>query len=86
MVGQAPRTTGSGRPLLYLAPDIERLPDADPVLRFVVMMCEYALEVARGERPVPYTDESASRFALKALSDDDEWSRAEDQPDTELGR
>lgn len=59
-----------GRTRAYLAPEIEQLPDADPLLRFVVMMCSYALDVAHGVLAGPYADATAALYARNALIDD----------------
>ena len=55
-----------GASRFYLAPAIERLPDGDPKLHVVVLMCTYALEVAEGTAPAPYSDQDALRYARAA--------------------
>ena len=63
--GRVVATVGATR--AYLAPEIERLPDSDPLLRFVVMMCSYALDVGQGVLAGPYDDEIAALYARAAL-------------------
>ena len=41
---------------------------ADPALALVRAKCLYALEVQAGERPGPYSDEAATRYARRALA------------------
>ena len=62
--GEIVATVGATR--LHLAPAIERLPDGDPKLRVVVLMCTYALEVAQGTAPAPYSDQDAVQYAQAA--------------------
>jgi len=52
-----------GRTRFYLAPGIEALPDGHPKLRVAVLMCVYALEVAQGQLPGPYSDDRALAHA-----------------------
>ena len=73
-----------GHTRAYLMPHIEALPDGDPLLRFVVVMCSYALEVAQGRLPGPYSDERAAFFARTALIDDDEFGAVAERADDEL--
>jgi hypothetical protein len=41
---------------------------ADGALALVRAKCLYALEVQAGERPGPYSDEAATRYARRALA------------------
>jgi hypothetical protein len=54
---------------LWLAADIEALPDGHPRKRLVALMVLYARNVLTGELPGPYRDEDAERFACLALLD-----------------
>ena len=55
------------RERIFLADALEgRLP-GDPELTFVLYMCAYAGDVARGELPGPYTDADARRYARACL-------------------
>ena len=42
-------------------------PPGDPELTFVLYMCAYAGDVARGELPGPYTDDDARHYARACL-------------------
>ena len=50
-----------------LADDLAYRPPGDPELVFVVMMCSYATDVARGVLPGPFDDVAARRYARAAL-------------------
>jgi hypothetical protein len=50
-----------------LADDLEQRPPGDPELVFVVMMCAYATDIARGVLPGPYDAADACRYARGAL-------------------
>jgi hypothetical protein len=50
-------------------PATRRLAPGEPRLRLVLYMVRYAELVARGERPPPYDDKDAERFARRALID-----------------
>jgi hypothetical protein len=75
-------TVGATR--CFLAPQIEALPDGDPMLRFVVFMCTYALDIQNGRLPGPYSDERAAFFARSALIDDDDLNALADLSDDEV--
>ena len=55
------------RERIFLADALERRPPGDPELTFVLYMCAYAGDVARGELPGPYTDADAGRYARACL-------------------
>ena len=50
-----------------LADDLAYRPSGDPELVFVVMMCSYATDIARGVLPGPFDDVDARRYARAAL-------------------
>jgi hypothetical protein len=50
-----------------LADDLAYRPSGDPELVFVVMMCAYASDVARGVLPGPYDNADACRYARAVL-------------------
>ena len=50
-----------------LADDLSYRPPGDPELVFVVMMCSYATDIARGVLPGPFDDVDARRYARAAL-------------------
>ena len=50
-----------------LADDLAYRPPGDPELVFVVMMCSYATDIARGLLPGPFDDIDARRYARAAL-------------------
>ena len=50
-----------------LADDLAYRPPGDPELVFVVMMCSYATDIARGLLPGPFDDVAARRYARAAL-------------------
>ena len=50
-----------------LADDLEGRPPGDPELVFVVMMCAYASDIARGLLPGPYDAADARRYARAVL-------------------
>jgi hypothetical protein len=50
-----------------LADDLAYRPPGDPELVFVVMMCSYATDIARGLLPGPFDDVDARRYARAAL-------------------
>ena len=52
---------------VFLAPHIAALPAAHPVRRHVVAKAMYALDVANGVKPGPYTEEDAERWARGLL-------------------
>ena len=68
----------------FLAPQIEALPDGDPMLRFVVFMCAFALDIQNGRLPGPYSDDRATFFARAALIGDEEFAELEALPDDEI--
>ena len=82
--GQIAATVGATR--FYLSAELADLPSGDPHVRFVVLMCTYALEVAQERLPGPYTDDRAALFARSALLDDDEFRRHIARPDAELAQ
>lgn len=50
-----------------LADDLAYRSPGDPELVFVVMMCAYASDVARGVLPGPYDNADACRYARAVL-------------------
>ncbi len=68
----------------YLAPSLEDADAGDPLRRFVAGMCLYALDVAAGRLPGPYTDANAERFARCVLIDSTEFARRQHEPDQRL--
>jgi hypothetical protein len=52
---------------VFLAPHIGGLPFDHPVRQVVVAKALFALEVADGLAPGPYTDEAAERWARRLL-------------------
>jgi hypothetical protein len=50
----------------YLVPEVEQLPEGDPTKRFVAFMCLYALDVAAGRLPGPYSQAVAEAYAQAA--------------------
>ena len=71
--GRPVATVGARR--IHLMPNIEALPDGDPVLRFVAAMCAYALEISQGSVPGPYSDKAAHAYAIEALVSEDDLQR-----------
>ena len=57
----------SPRACFLLADDLAYRPPGDPELVFVVMMCSYATDIARGLLPGPFDDVDARRYARAAL-------------------
>jgi hypothetical protein len=57
----------AARERFFLCDELAQRPAGDPELGFVAFMCAYALDVARGELPGPYTDENARRYARACL-------------------
>jgi hypothetical protein len=55
------------RERILLASALEHRPPGDRELTFVLYMCAYARDVARGMLPGPYTDADARRYARAAL-------------------
>jgi hypothetical protein len=62
--GEVVATAGAGR--FHLGPQIEALPESDPLVRKVILMCVFALDVSSGEVEGPYTDARAEAFAKAA--------------------
>ena len=54
-------------PIAYCADDLAYRPPGDPELVFVVMMCSYATDIARGGPAGPVDDVDARRYARAAL-------------------
>jgi hypothetical protein len=52
---------------IILAAHIAALPPGHPVRRHVVAKAMYALDVADGLKPGPYTDEAAERWARSLM-------------------
>jgi hypothetical protein len=50
-----------------LADDLAYRPPGDPELVFVVLMCAYASDIARGLLPGPYDNANACRYARAVL-------------------
>lgn len=61
-----PAAVAAGTQIL-LAAHIAALPPAHPVRQQVVAKAIYALDIADGLRPGPYTDEAAERWARSLL-------------------
>jgi hypothetical protein len=55
------------RSRFFLADELDRCAISDPERTFVIFMCAYAGDVARGELPGPYTDTDARRYAGACL-------------------
>jgi hypothetical protein len=55
------------RSRFFLADELERRPLADPERTFVILMCAYGGDVARGELPGPYAEADARRYARRCL-------------------
>ena len=55
------------RERIFLADALERRRPGDPELTFVLYMCAYAGDVARGLLPGPYTDADARSYARACL-------------------
>ena len=51
----------------YLCAKLEQRPRPDPDVMFVAAMCLYAREILNGDRPEPYTDQDAARYARAFL-------------------
>jgi hypothetical protein len=60
-----------------LADDLAYRPPGDPELVFVVMMCFYATDIARGLLPGPFDDVDARRYARAALIPEELLERPE---------
>ena len=60
-----------------LADDLAYRPPGDPELVFVVMMCSYATDIARGLLPGPFDDVGARRYARAALIPEELLERPE---------
>jgi hypothetical protein len=60
-----------------LADDLAYRPPGDPELVFVVMMCSYATDIARGLLPGPFDDVDARRYARAALIPEELLERPE---------
>ena len=56
--------TGSS---FILSDDIDKQVDDPAEIRMVVFMCAYAVDVATGRLPGPYSDEQARRYARYCL-------------------
>lgn len=57
----------AGAHRFHLTDDYLRLPDRDVHKRMVLLMCQYAADVLRGEVPGPYRHENAERYARACL-------------------
>jgi hypothetical protein len=71
-----------------LADDLAYRPSSDPELVFVVMLCSYASDIARGLLPGPYDHEVARRYARAVLIPDELLERLDldvDRAATALG-
>ena len=77
--GQPVATVGARR--VHLSAHIAALPDGDPRLRFVTIMCAYALDVAQDAVAGPYTDSDARAFARAALISDEDLARVATRDD-----
>ena len=60
-----------------LADELAYRPPGDPELVFVVMMCSYATDIARGLLPGPFDDVAARRYARAALIPEELLERPE---------
>jgi hypothetical protein len=65
-------------------PAATELRPGHPRLRLFMYMVRYAELVARGERPRPYADADAERFARRALIDPEALAAHGDENDQEL--
>jgi hypothetical protein len=65
------------RECFLLADDLAYRPAGDPELVFVVMMCSYATDIARGVLPGPFDDADARRYARAALIPEELLERPE---------
>jgi hypothetical protein len=63
--GRPAAVVGADR--IFLAPHIAALPPSHPVRRHVVAKAMYALDVADGFEPGPYSDGAAERWARRVL-------------------
>jgi hypothetical protein len=52
---------------IFLSDELEQRPRGDPELTFVLYMCAYAGDIARGQLPAPYTDDDAVQYARACL-------------------
>jgi hypothetical protein len=93
--GEPVACTGGGRACLIR--QLLLRPDDDPERRFVLAMCLFALEVAYGHRPGPYSNRAAEAsardrllpshlFAEVARCDDDNLAHAFAVPATQIRR
>jgi hypothetical protein len=55
------------RSRFFLADELDQRPVSDPERTFVIFMCAYARDVARGDLPGPYTEGDARRYARACL-------------------
>jgi hypothetical protein len=62
----------------------DELPAGHPRLRMLIYMARYAQLIADGERPGPYSDEDAQRFARAALIDAAQLRAHRDESDEQL--
>jgi hypothetical protein len=69
--GEVVASVGARR--VCLAPQVDKLDDGEPLLRFVCSMAAYALAARDGSAPGPYTHARAELFARLALIDDDQF-------------
>jgi hypothetical protein len=69
---------------VYLAPRISALPQGDPELRFIAVMCLFSRDVDTGLVPGPYRSEDAEFYARCVLIADDEFELDCGKPDQEL--
>jgi hypothetical protein len=62
------RTVAAATPSRFLlADELDRRTISDPERTFVIFMCAYAGDVARGVLPGPYTEDDARRYARACL-------------------
>lgn len=57
----------AGAQRVWLALDIEALPDGHPRKRLVAFMALFARDILLGDLPGPYSDERALAFAYAAI-------------------
>ncbi len=79
--GQPVATVGARR--VHLSPTSRRFLDGDPLLRFVTIMCAYALDVAQAAVVGPYSDDDARAFARAALISDEDLARVATRDDAD---
>jgi hypothetical protein len=75
----------NARHVNFLSPESD-LPAGHPRLRLFIYMARYAQLIASGERPGPYSDTDAERFARAALIDPHELRAHRGESDDQLAK